>query len=334
MATSDRRTTWSAVAGVSVIGSLVIGLLVLAFIWPTKTLSTHDLPVSIAGPQPAVAAVQAALDEHAPGTFELIAAADRDQAVMQVRARETYGGIVLDATGQPPEVLTAPAGSAVATQMLTAVAAQLQAQFAQQVVAAGGDASTAQVTVTAVVPLSASDPTGTGLAAASFPLMFGGLLGGVLISLLVVGRVRRVVALVGFSAASGLVIALVMQTWFAFLQGSFWMNILGITASILATSAFVVGFAALLGRAGLAIAAVVTMLFANPISAAATPWQFIAAPWGTIGQYFVPGASNWLIRSLSYFPDASNAKQWSVLGVWIVGGLVLTLIGRRRLISA
>ncbi len=62
----------------------------------------------------------------------------------------------------------------------------------------------------------------------------------------------------------------------------------------------------------------------------ATPWQFLPEPWGAIGQLFVPGASNWLLRSVNYFPDASDAQQWLVLLGWIVLGLALAAIAAAR----
>jgi|GEM_PF-5691591 len=73
-----------------------------------------------------------------------------------------------------------------------------------------------------------------------------------------------------------------------------------------------------------------TKLIANPNAAVATPWQFLPEPWGAIGQLFVPGASNWLLRSVNYFPDASDAQQWLVLLGWIVLGLALAAIAAAR----
>lgn len=324
------HTRWPIAALLGVVGGLVVTLVVLAFLWPTKTSEARNLPVSVTGPAASVSALQDALDENAAGTFDLVAADDRADAVSQIEARVTYGAIILGAGTTPPEVLTAPAGSAVAAQLLAGVASQLQSQAAQRAADAGGDPSTAMVEVTAVVPLSEADPTGAGLAAASFPLTMGGMIGGILISLLVVGVIRRLVALAGFAVATGVVLTLVLQTWFEFLQGSFVLNATAIGLSVLATSAFIVGFTSLLGPAGIGVGAVVTMFVANPISAAATPWQFIAEPWGAVGQFMVPGASNWLIRSLSYFPAADVSMQWGVLAVWALVGIALALVGHFR----
>lgn len=320
------HTKWPMAAVFGVLGSLAVAVLVLAFLWPTKTAEPQNLPVGISGPAAAVAAFEA----HAPDAFDLVTADDRAEAITQIESRETYGAIVLADAPQPPEVLTAPAGSAVATQMLTGVATGLQAQLAQQVAAAGGDASAVVVTVTPVVPLAASDAAGSGLAAAAFPLTMGGMIGGIVISLLVVGVIRRLVALGGFAVAAGLLLTLVLQTWFEYLQGNFWLNSLVMGMSVLATAAFIVGCTSLLGPRGIGLGALVTMLIANPLSAAAIPWQFLATPWGILGQYMVPGAANALVRSTSYFPDADTARQWWVLVAWTAVGVVLALVGHYR----
>jgi hypothetical protein len=324
------QTKWSYAVLFGALGALAVALVVLAFLWPIKTASAHDLPVSLAGPKASVTALTGAVDKAAPGTFDFVSATGRADAVAQIKHRDTYGAIVLGAPGTAPEVLTAPAASPVAAELLTGVAAKLQAQLTRQAAAAGSAAAAPTVSVTPVVPLAASDPAGGGLATATFPLMIGGLLGGVLVSLLVVGALRRLVALAGFAVATGLVLALVLQTWFDYLQGSFWLNTLGIGLTVVATSAFVAGCASLLGNRGIAIGAVITVLLGAPLSAAAAPWQFFVAPWGVIGQFLVPGAGNALLRTLSYFPDANTAPQWLILSGWTALGVVLVIAGPYR----
>ena len=331
------NTAWGRAAAYGIAGSLVVGLVVLAFLWPSKATSPHNLPVSIVGPEAAVTAVKGALETASPDAFDFVDAADREEAETQIKQRDTYGAIVLATPPQTPEVLTAPAGSAVATQMLTGLAAQLEGQAksatAAQVTTQGGDeaaAAAVTVTVTAVVPLVDSDPTGSGLAAASFPLMMGGMIGGIIVSLLVTGAARRVAALAGFGVAAGLVLSFIMHTWFEYLPGSFGQLWLVMGASVVATSAFIAGCATFFGKAGIGIGAITTMLIANPIAAAATPWQFLPSPWGAIGQWFVPGAANSLMRGTAYFPDASMSHEWLVLGGWIALGLVLIALGGLR----
>jgi hypothetical protein len=62
------------------------------------------------------------------------------------------------------------------------------------------------VATTDVVPLADSDPRGTGLTAALFPLVLGGMLGGIAISLAIIGAMRRVAAVLVYSAVGGLLL--------------------------------------------------------------------------------------------------------------------------------
>jgi MFS family permease len=187
-----------------------------------------------------------------------------------------------------------------------------------------------EVTVTDVVPLADGDSTGAGLAASVFPMVLGGMLGGILLTLLVQGVVRRLVGLLVFGIAAGALIALVMQTWFGILAGDWLVNASVLGLGVAATSALIIGLAALMGPAGIAVGAIITMFIANPIAGAAAPPQFLPEPWGAIGQFFVPGASANLLRSVMYFPDASTWLQWTILGAWLVVGVILALIGHQR----
>jgi hypothetical protein len=325
------HTKWFVAVLLGIGAAVAVALIVLAFLWPTKTMTAQNLPISVSGDKTAVDAFEKAVDANSPDTFDWVSADDRSDAVDQIKTRETYGAIVLPAAqGQLPEVLTAPAASSTATQLLNVMAGQLQAQVTAQVTAAGGNPANAVVETTVVVPLSDDDPTGAGLAATAFPMTMGGMIGGIVISLLVVGPARRLAALAGLGVAVGIIAPLILQTWFGFLQGDFLPMALAMGLAVTATAAFIVGCTSLLGRAGIAIGAVLTMLVGNPLAAAAVPWQFLAAPWGAIGQLMVPGAAMSLVRSLSYFPDADVSKQWWVLGTWAAVGVVLTIAGHFR----
>ncbi len=348
---SSQRTKWSVAAVFGLVGAAVVAVLIMAFVWPAATSHAQNLPVGISGPADRVAALEEALDAQDPAPFALVDVDSRDDAVAQIESRELYGAILLD----EPEVLVATAASPVAAQALRAVAAQLQSQITeasqaaliaqlQQLGAAlatgqapatppaagGAPPEIPQVTVTDVVPLAGSDPTGAGLASAAFPLTIGGMLGGILLSLLVAGAVRRLVGLLVFGVAAGALAALVMQTWFGLLQGDWLLNAAALGLGMTATAAFITGMNAVFGRPGLGIGAIVTVLVANPIAGATAPWQFLPEPWGLIGQYFVPGAASNLLRSLSYFPEAPTAMQWTILACWTVGGILLTLVGHFR----
>lgn len=323
-------TKWSKAAGIGLAASLIVLFVVLAFLWPSKATSAQNLPVSIAGPPATATAFEETVSQQSPGVFDFVDATDRKEAIRQIETREAYGAVILGDGGAAPEVLTAPAAGTAATQMLTGIAAELQARLTQQSTATGGDPTAAKVAVTPVVQLSDSDPAGTGLAAASFPMTMGGLIGGILVSMLVTGAARRLATLAGFGVAAGIGLALVLQTWFEYIQGNFWLNAVAIGLSVLATASLITGCRSLLGTKGIGLGVVITMFIGNPISSAATPWQFLTEPWGQIGQIFVPGASNWLLRSLSYFPDTNLAPQWWTLIAWTAVGTILTLTAHFR----
>lgn len=346
-------TRWRFAALFGLLGALVVAVIVMAFVWPAATSQPQNLPVGIDGPADAVTAVEDVLAEQDPEPFVLHDVDSREDAVSRIESRELYGAILL---GEEPEVLIATAASPVAAQALRGVATQLQLQIDERAqgalteqltailtalqagqrpqlpdgAAPGGVPEVPQVTVTDLVPLAEGDATGAGLAASVFPLVLSGMLGGILLTLLVQGVVRRLIGLVVFGAAAGALIALVMQTWFGMLQGDWLLNAAVIGLSVSATSALVVGLASVMGPPGIGVAALITLLVANPIAGAAVPPQFLPEPWGAIGQWFVPGASATLLRSVMYFPDAATAVQWVVLGAWLVAGVVLALIGHHR----
>ncbi|WP_345752020.1 hypothetical protein [Microbacterium rhizophilus] len=319
------RTPWGRGVALGLVLAVVVSIIVLAFSWPAVTSEPRDLPVAITGPAEQLAMVEQAVTENAEGAVALTEVDDRDAAVDAIEGREVYGAVVL---GQAPEVLTSSAASPVAAQLLGGIAAQLQQQAAQAAAAAGAPAPT--VAVTDVVPLLDTDPRGAGMTAASFPLVLGGMIGGIAITMAIGGVWRRVAALLAYSVAAGLAIAGILQGWFAVLAGAYLLNAAAFGLSLLAIGATIVGFASIVGRPGIALGPVLFLLIANPISGAAMPREFLPAPWGEVGQWFPPGAGATLVRDLSYFPGADTTFPWLVLAVWAAGGLVLAAIGHFR----
>lgn len=343
MATSNSaapvRTPWGRAIGLAVAAAALVAVVLLAFVWPTITSQVKDIPLAVAGPAAQVSAVKSSLESAAPGAFDVTSVSDRAAAVDRIQTRDAYGAIIL---GAHPEVLTASANGAAVSQLLTQLAGRLQAQAnaqaaagVQQAVAAGrAPAGTKPpvivVAVTDIVPLASTDARGLGLASASFPLVLGGLLGGILISLLVAGSWRRLTAVTVYALVGGFGIVAIMQGWFGVLQGNYVVNALAVGLAMFATASFIVGMNALLGRIGLAIGGVLTMLVGNPLSSSTQPLQFTVAPWGAVGQWFVPGASATLVRDLSYFPRADTTFPWLVLVCWSVVGVIGMIAGHYR----
>ena len=305
--TTINRTRPTAAVGFGVVAGLVVALVVLAFLWPIATSEPRDLPVGVVG---------AALPQGVELPVDATSYNTRADAIQAIKERKVYGAYVLDQAA--PEVLIAGAGLASGTAVIEKVGAQLTA------------AQGKPPTVTDVVPLASGDPTGTGLGAMGFPLVLGGIVGGVLVSSLVTGMRRRLLALGVYGVAAGLLAAVVTGPVLGIVAGSFWADALVLGVAMLGTASTVVGLNALLGAAGTGVGAAITMLLANPISGGATPHQFITGPWGEIGQYFVPGASQSLFREVNYFPDASTLHEWLVLIAWIVGGVALSVSAHFR----
>lgn len=350
------RSSWIKVISTSLLASLLVAVVILAFTWPTKTMEAKNLPVSIAGPEVTVSQFEQSLKDKGIETFELKQASSREEAEQQIKQRETYGAIIFT-EGAAPEVLTAPAANAAATQMLNGVATQLNAQIQQkalaaktealtQAVQAGGEqgaqaaaqleqmkaqaeqASAMAVKTTAVVPLSEGDSSGSGIAISAFPLVIGGILGGSFSALRVNGTWRRFVTAILYAVIGGALTALILNVWFGLVPGDFATLWAAFGATYLATASFIVGVSALSSPlAGLGLGAVVTMFIGNPISGATMPSVFLPGAWGQIGQMMVPGASSTLLRSIAYFPEAATSGQWLVLGSWIAFGLLTGVIG-------
>lgn len=349
------HTKWGKSIGIAIAASLAVGIIVLAFIWPGMTSKAKDLPIAITGPSSQVHTVKHALTAKAGAPFTVTTVTSRSDAVDGIKKRSYDGAIVL---GTKPEVLTASAASPAVTPIMKGVQQRLQQQVDQQVAAAikaaaaqaaaaGRQPSTSApspagvaqqpptvtVALTDVVPFAASDSNGTGLTVAAFPLTIGGMIGGTLLSILIAGVWRRLAAAAAYSVIAGFVIVIIMQSWFGILQGPYIVNVAAIAMALAGTAVFITGMTALIGRPGVAVGAVFTLLIGNPLSGATAPVQFLAAPWGDVGQLLVPGAATTLIRNLSYFPDASSVFAWLVLTAWVVLGVILTTLGHFRSIE-
>ncbi|MHC6592567.1 ABC transporter permease [Arthrobacter sp. C152] len=350
------HTPWPHALRTALLAAAAVCTVLLAFAWPSVTAKVQNVPIAAVGSAEQISQITS----KAPaGTLDVRTASSRDDAVNLIRQREVYGAIVL---GASPEILVASAGSPVASQALTQMGAQMQSQIQTQAIARLQDAlaqaaakaqapanaqaqgtqpaqggqngaqpsAVPQVTVTDVVPLSTDDPRGTGLAVAGLPLAMGGMIGGVLISLLVSGTWRRLGAILAYGIIAGLGLAGILQGWFHILDGNYWTNTAAIGLGIMATAAIIVGLNALIGQPGIAVGAVITLFIGNPLSSLTQPKEFLPAPWGDVGQWLVPGASGTLLRDLSYFPDAATAFPWLVLAGWAIAGAILITVGHFR----
>ncbi len=329
--TPKHPTGWAAAMAAAAAATAAVCVLVIAFMWPSVTSDPKGLPLVVAGP--GAERVASALEANGPGVFELTTVPDRATAVDRIEQRDAYGAIVV---GPKPEVLVTSAGSPAVAQMLTAMVPTLQAQLQNaadaQAGATGAPAPTVTVTRADVVPLLPADARGTGLGAAGFPMVLGGIIGAFALAFLVTGLRRRLVGLALYAVVGGAALAGIMQGWFGVLAGSYATNAAAYALTLAAVGATALGGITLFGVPGYGLGPVLFVLIANPISSAATPIEFLPVPWGEIGQWFPPGAAATLLRTLSYFPAASTSFQWLVLGGWAALGVLLVVLGglRRR----
>ncbi|MER5962230.1 ABC transporter permease [Streptomyces sp. NPDC002057] len=294
---------------------VVVTLALWAFAWPAARTAPRDLPIGVAGPATAVAAVERGLTRH-EGAFEVHRYADATAARAAIADRDVYGAVVVTPGGT--ELLTASAASPVVAGLL------------REAVTAQAPAGTT-VRVTDVVAAPAGDPRGAVLASSLLPLAMAGAAAGVITTLLGLRGARAAAALTGAAALAGLVAATFAHTWLGALEGNWWAEagVLGLT--VLAIGSTFAGLAALVGRPGLGLGAVLMILIGNPFSGVSSAPELLPRAVGAIGGWLPPGAGGSALRSVSSFDGAAAGGPLLVLGLWAAAGLTAILLGGRRL---
>ncbi|MFH9328888.1 ABC transporter permease [Streptomyces althioticus] len=304
--------THRRITAVLVLIPALVALALWAFAWPAARTAPRDLPLGVAGPPAATVPVAQQLDQR-KGAFDLHRYADEAEARDAIEDREVYGAVVV--TPQGPKLLTASAAS-------PAVAQLLQQAVAHQAAASGQEIATEDV-----VPTPASDPRGSVLSTSVLPLALAGIGAGVAVTLLGLRGLAAVGALTGSAALVGGVAAALSHSWLDALPGSLWAVAGTFALATLAVSGAVAGLAALLGRPGLGLGALLMMLIGNPFSGAASAPEMLPEPAGVIGQWLPPGAGVSLLRSVAFFDGASAVGPALTLAWWAVLGLGAVLVG-------
>jgi hypothetical protein len=334
------RALW----GVVVLVPLLVGLALAAFAWPAARLAPRDVPVGVVAPAAAGTAIEQRLARDGDAV-EVHRFADRAAAEAAIADRDVYGAIVIAPEGAT--VLTASAASPPVAQLLQQAAtgaapAQADAAASSRGPAASSSGATAPspgpaatspgaapsspVRVVDVVPADPDDPRGAALAASVLPLVLAGMAAGLLVWLAGGGWPARWAALVGASALAGLVAAGTAQGWLGVLGGSWAVNAAVLGLTVLAVGATVAGLAALGGRAGAALGALLMVLVGNPLSGVSSAPELLPAPAGAIGQLLPPGAGGTLLRSTAFFDGAGATAPLAVLAAWVLLGLALTWV--------
>lgn len=304
---SPTRTALAVAAGATVLACLVL----TAFAWPTVRSAPRDIPLAIAGPGPAVAAVEQALEQRLPGGFAVEPVTDRAAAEAAVADRQVYGAVL---AGQPPVVLAASGASPAVAAALAELATGLGAE------------------VVDLAPLPAEDPRGAGLAAGALPLVIAGIALGALTSLRVPLRLRPLALLAG-APAIGLAVVALLQGWLGALSGAYLANAGVVALGALAISTSLAGLHAVGGLPAFGAGAATMVLLGNPLSGATSAPELLPAGWSAFGQLLPPGAVVDGLRGTAFFDGAGTAPPLLVLLGWATAGAVLLTGAARRAAS-
>ncbi|QIX48426.1 ABC transporter permease [Rhodococcus sp. DMU1] len=305
------------VAGVVLALTAVIALMLFAFAAPAVNSGPHALKIGIAGPDQAVAQIEAGLSGARPGAFAPQRYADAEALRSAIEHREVVGGLAVGPDG--PAMYVAGAGGAPVAQVLTATATGLS------------EAVGRPIPVRDVVPLPADDPAGAGLNSLALPLVLGGLVPAIALVRLFPRRVGlRVFGAVGFAVLAGLTLTAVLQFGFGSLTGNYWATAGALTLGLAAVSLPLLGLESLFGLPGFGAGAVLMMFVGNPLSGFATTAAWLPQGWGTFGQLLPPGAAGTLVRSVAFFDGHGGGTAVLVLSAWVVAGLALCAASARR----
>lgn len=311
--TPPDRAPWGKLVGIVAALSVVICLMLLAFLTPQFHSGAKDLPLAVAGPDAAVTKVTDGLAAKQPGAVDPTTYASADEVRDAVHSRDAIGGIAVgtgaDHTGVT--VYTAAGAGQPYAQLLTGIGSGLEARGQT-------------VTYEEVAPTTADDPNATGLSVLALPLAFGGMISAALLSVTMKKRYSmRVLGSLAFSVIAGFLVGAILQFGFGTFDADY-LELSGILAlGIAGTSMFVLGLESLIGYPGLGIGAVLTLFVSNPLSGIATGWQWLPSPWGMIGQYLPIGAAGNAARSVGFFDGAGATHSVVTLVVWGLVGLGL-----------
>jgi len=296
----------------------LITFMAMAFAFPAVHSGAHDLAIGVAGPEPAVAKVEAGLAEKSPGTFfEVTRYPDAAALEQAIRDRDVHGGIGVGPDGVT--AYTATAGGAPMAQAVRGAATGLSTATGQK------------LTTVDVVGYTADDPTGAGLSALMFPLSIGGIVPAVVMfNLFKNRRWSRIAAVTGVAVLAGLAVTAVLHFWTGSLGGNYWETAAVLALSTAAISLTALGVESVFGMAGFGVLALLMVFVANPLSGLVAGPDWLPKPLGAIGQLLPPGAGGSAIRAVAFFDGAGLTAPLITLCVWIAAGLLLSVLGHHR----
>lgn len=309
---------WARATSVAALLTCALGVIFIAFAWPSARTAPRDVPIGVTGSAAQVAMLTERLAGASPGAFAVTHYPSQTKLEEATRNRSVYGGFAL--MPPAPTVVVATGGSPAVAQALTGIGQQI------------GKQSGMAVSIKDLAPLPPSDPRGIGLAAAALPMTLGGLLPAVALTLLFPGRTwLKAATATGFSFLAALTICVILDSWLGVITENFWGVTAGLTLGMMAMSLSITGLGALLGYPGIGLGAAVAVLIGNPLSGLTSAPEFLPKGLGLLGQFLPPGANGTLLRSLAYFDGAGSTGVILILCCWVgLGVAMLALDGARQ----
>jgi hypothetical protein len=307
-------TNWWRVARIVLGGLSMLFAFTALYVCAFHAPRARGLDVGVVGTPAQAARLQAVLDEHGRGAFDVRRYDAEDQARAALLDTDVHGVLVPGPVRA--RVLVADALGAAPTEAVTG---------------ALRSAAAAPATVEDLRPLPASDRRGLSSLFTMIGTLIPSLVFGVLLS--VFGRALparvRWAAVVAYAALAGVVVAFNVEV----LVGAFEGDFLGIAAVIallaLAVSAAAHGLGHLGGERGIVLAILLLMLLGVSSAGGAVTYQLEPGFYGAVSQLLPPGAALTAVRNVAYFDWAATLAPLLVLGAWAVGGLTLGLLGER-----
>ena len=304
------------------LGVLLLQLgFILSYLGAFHSPTPHRIPVEVVAPAQAAAQVVDKLN-GLPGEPLVATAADEGAAREALRTGTTSAVYLFDQTGTADRLLVASGGG-------TAVAGAVQQIFTK--VSAGQQRT---VAVDDVVPLLPGDGRGM----SGFYLVIGWVVGGYLVaSLLGIAKGSRPATFprvfwrlgvtVPYALLSGIGGALVAEPLLHAMNGHFW-SIAGIgTLVTLSATTVTIALQTLFGVLGIGLTVIIFVILGNPSAGGAYQPLVLPPFWRAISSYLPNGAGTDAIRRIVDFDGHGVTHPVVVLICWIVGGVLVTLIG-------
>jgi hypothetical protein len=313
--------TLSLVAGVLL---LQLGF-ILSYVGAFHSPRPVRIPIGVVAPPALGAKVPAELNGIASHPVRAVAVGDAATARREIVQNTLSAALVINPTSKTDTLFVA---SADGVSISSAV---------EEVITVAESTLHRHVTVTDVVPLQAGD--GHGLT--GFYLVIGWIVGGYLVASLLgissgarpATRRRaaiRLLALVPYAILSGLGGAIIVGPALGALNGHlvalWWLGAL----LVFAASAVTMAFQSLFGVIGIGITVLLFVVLGNPSAGGAYQAALLPPFWRALSGALPNGAGVDSVRRIVYFGARGIGGDLLVIALYIVGGVVVTMLGSGR----